>query len=169
MLENLPLPRYFNPSSVLWEVSMDIFWNCTITWGSYMYVSFIIMYFGQTCFKCQGNNHYAKMCLDSQGSKPSETTSCEANRLTKNQGHSDKHSHPTTLQYQQASHHKRWRLSEQVACFRKACNLFIKITDQCRNTDWHRKGAFSHSIHMQKIPSTCVQIGGYSRKWAQTS
>ena len=35
-----------------------------------MYVSFIIMYtFGQTCFKCQGNNHYAKMCLDSKKPK----------------------------------------------------------------------------------------------------
>ena len=30
----------------------------------YMYASFIIMYtFGQTCFKCQGNNHYAKKDL----------------------------------------------------------------------------------------------------------
>ena len=95
---------------------------------------------------------------ETQGSKPSETTSCEANRLTKNQGHSDKHSHPTTLQYQQVSHHKRWRLSEQVACFRKGCNLRIKITDQCRKHR-HRKGTFSHSIHRQKIPSTCVQIG----------
>ena len=67
MLENLPLHRYFNPSSVLWEVSMDIFWNCTITWGSYIHVCLIYhhvcIWTNMPQMSSQGNNHYAKMCF----------------------------------------------------------------------------------------------------------